>query len=167
MKYNPSQQSVFTHLYTRKNFRNRDERGFFNLCASFTLLTLVAGVFLALFVTANPSNGGSGQSRTHSNDWHASRTLFGSKSTVGAFARVASQGVFIENRSALQGQSVIRLTLEGRGARPLGNTLWDVDDDNAIADGVSIDSNDVWGAWTLTGARLSAYPILGNGTPDF
>jgi len=50
---------------------------------------------------------------------------------------------------------------------PLGNTLWLVDDENAIADGVAIDSNDVWGAWTLQGARLSAYPILGDGTPDF
>ena len=25
----------------------------------------------------------------------------------------------------------------------------------------------MWGAWTLQGARLSAYPITGNGTPDF
>jgi hypothetical protein len=25
----------------------------------------------------------------------------------------------------------------------------------------------VWGAWTLQGARLGAYPIGGNGTPDF
>ena len=50
---------------------------------------------------------------------------------------------------------------------PLGNTLWLVDDENAIADGVAIDANDVWGAWTLQGARLSAYPIGGNGTPDF
>ena len=50
---------------------------------------------------------------------------------------------------------------------PVGNTLWQVDDLNAIADGVAIDANDVWGAWTLQGARLGAYPIGGNGTPDF
>lgn len=48
--------------------------------------------------------------------------------------------------------------------RPLGNTLWTVNDQNAIADGVSIDANNVWTAWTLTGARLSIYPINGNGT---
>jgi len=42
-----------------------------------------------------------------------------------------------------------------------------VDDQNAIADGVAIDANDVWGAWILQGARLGAYPIGGNGTPDF
>jgi hypothetical protein len=52
-------------------------------------------------------------------------------------------------------------------ALPIGNTLWQVDDLNAIADGVAIDANDVWGAWTLQGARLGAYPIGGNGTPDF
>ncbi len=40
-----------------------------------------------------------------------------------------------------------------------------VDDQNAIADGVAIDSNNVWGAWILDGARLSIYPITGNGTP--
>ena len=50
---------------------------------------------------------------------------------------------------------------------PVGNTLWQVDDQNAIADGVAIDANDVWGAWTLQGARLGAYAIGGNGTPDF
>jgi hypothetical protein len=50
---------------------------------------------------------------------------------------------------------------------PLGTELWEVTDPNTIADGVSIDANDVWGAWILTGARLSAYPILGNGTPAF
>jgi hypothetical protein len=42
-----------------------------------------------------------------------------------------------------------------------------VNDENAIADGVAIDPNDVWGAWTLDGARLGAYPIDGDGTPDF
>ena len=47
---------------------------------------------------------------------------------------------------------------------PLGNTLWMVDDQNAIADGVAIDSNNVWGAWILDGARLSIYPITGNDT---
>jgi hypothetical protein len=47
----------------------------------------------------------------------------------------------------------------------LGNILWMVDDQNAIADGVSIDANNVWGAWILNGARLSIYAITGNGTP--
>ena len=48
--------------------------------------------------------------------------------------------------------------------RPSGNTLWMVDDQNAIADGVAIDATNVWAAWTLSGARLSIYPINGNGT---
>ena len=53
---------------------------------------------------------------------------------------------------------------KSQGIRPSGNTVWIVDDENAIADGVAIDSNNVWGAWTLSGARLSVYPINGNGT---
>jgi hypothetical protein len=60
-----------------------------------------------------------------------------------------------------------RVTPDRPTLEPLGNTLWQVDDENAIADGVAIDANDVWGAWTLQGARLSAYPIDGSGTPDF
>ena len=62
---------------------------------------------------------------------------------------------------------MLRRYPEWHASEPLGNTLWQVDDENAIADGVAIDANDVWGAWTLEGARLSAYPIGGNGTPDF
>ena len=71
----------------------------------------------------------------------------------------------------MRGSTTDRESTEQSGAAlalgPLGNTLWEVDDQNAIADGVAIDANDVWGAWTLQGARLSAYPIGGNGTPDF
>src|SRR5262249_12407868 len=48
--------------------------------------------------------------------------------------------------------------------RPFGNTLWTVKDQNTIAHRVSTDANNVWTAWTLTGARLSIYPINGNGT---
>ena len=42
---------------------------------------------------------------------------------------------------------------------PLGNTVWQYDDATAIADGVSIDANNVWGAWTLSGARLTVRTI--------
>jgi hypothetical protein len=47
----------------------------------------------------------------------------------------------------------------------LGTTLWHYDDQTAIADGVSIDANNVWGAWLLSGARLTIHAITGNGTP--
>jgi N-acetylneuraminic acid mutarotase len=47
----------------------------------------------------------------------------------------------------------------------LGNTVWYYDDTTAIADGVSIDANNVWGAWLLSGARLTMHAITGNGTP--
>jgi len=64
-----------------------------------------------------------------------------------------------------KGESVAARTPERRVIGPLGNILWMVDDQNAIADGVSIDANNVWGAWILNGARLSIYAITGNGTP--
>jgi len=88
---------------------------------------------------------------------------------VGAstFARVTPNGITIENFATSDRESTVR-AIPGRPTlEPFGNTVWQVDDPNAIADGVSIDANEVWGAWTLQGARLSAYPILGNGTPDF
>jgi len=62
---------------------------------------------------------------------------------------------------------VARWSSESRVIRPSGNTLWIVNDQNAIADGVAIDANNVWGAWTLNGARLSLYPINGNGTESW
>mgnify|MGYP003693898591 CR=1 FL=1 len=83
------------------------------------------------------------------------------------FARVTPEGVITENLLASPVKSVARATPERLSLAPLGNTLWQVDDENAIADGVAIDANDVWGAWTLQGARLGAYPIGGDGTPDF
>jgi hypothetical protein len=83
------------------------------------------------------------------------------------FARVTPEGVITENLLASPVKSVARATPERLSLAPLGNTLWQVDDENAIADGVAIDANDVWGAWTLQGARLGAYPITGDGTPDF
>src|ERR1700756_4864146 len=83
------------------------------------------------------------------------------------FARVTPQGVIIENPIASQAKSVARATSERLLLEPRGNTLWLVDDQNGIADGAAIDSNDGWGPGTFRGARLGAYPIGGNGTPDF
>jgi hypothetical protein len=167
MKKNSSLQSVRARERTREDFRSRCEGGFFKLRVSISLLALVAGVFLVLFVTTNPSKGGGRELRTHSGGSTATKTLLSAQSTGGTFARVTPQGVFVEKRSAPQEQSRARATPERLELSPFGNTLWLVDDENAIADGVTIDANDVWGAWTLDGARLSAYPIGGNGTPDF
>ena len=91
------------------------------------------------------------------------------RSNVGAstFARVAADGITIKNLAASERGPGAQAIPEWQASEPLGNTLWQVDDENAIADGVAIDANDVWGAWTLEGARLSAYPIGGDGTPDF
>ena len=132
--------------------KSASQTGFYNLRILIGLLTFLSGVSLALFTMATPSN-----------------PTAGGRSNVGAstFARVAADGITIENLAASERGPGAQAIPEWQASEPLGNTLWQVDDENAIADGVAIDANDVWGAWTLEGARLSAYPIGGNGTPDF
>lgn len=149
--------------------RPAHEGGFLNLRV-IALLTSVAGVFLLAlggFVTANPSKGDGSALGAHSNRPDTPRAPWSSQLTGRTFARVTPEGVITENLLASQVKSVARATPERFGLAPLGNTLWQVDDENAIADGAAIDANDVWGAWTLQGARLGAYPIGGDGTPDF
>jgi hypothetical protein len=83
-----------------------------------------------------------------------------------AFVRITPDGVLLDHKLLTsKNQSVAAGTSGKHVTGPFGNTLWMVDDQNAIADGVAIDANNVWGAWTLDGARLSTYPITGNGTP--
>src|SRR5205823_4967829 len=142
------------------------EGGFFNLRVSIGLLTVVAGLLFVLFATANPSKGGGRGFGARSNGPTPSRPSSG-QLTGRTFARVTPNGVITENLLGSERQDPTRATSERFVLGPLGNTLWQVDDLNAIADGVAIDANNVWGAWTLQGARLSAYPITGNGTPDF
>src|SRR5437867_2906776 len=152
------------------------EGGFFNLRVSIGLLTFAAGLLFVLFATASPSKGSGRGSGARSNGPTPSRPLSG-QLTGQTFARVTANGVITENLLGSERQDLARATRLHRAPawqaperlvlEPLGNTLWQVDDQNAIADGVAIDANDVWGAWTLQGARLSAYPILGDGTPDF
>ena len=159
MKKKSSPQSVPARLRAR-------EGGFLNLRVSIGLLTVVAGVLFVLFATANPSKGGRRGFGVRSNGPTPSRPLSGQ--LLGrTFARVTPNGVITENLLGSERQNRARATPERLVLEPIGNTLWQVDDQNAIADGVAIDANDVWGAWTLQGARLGAYPIGGNGTPDF
>ena len=88
------------------------------------------------------------------------------KLSARTFFRVTPDGVLLDHKVLTsKKQSVAAGIVERHGKGPLGNTLWMVDDQNAIADSVAIDSNNVWGAWILDGARLSIYPITGNGTP--
>jgi hypothetical protein len=122
------------------------------------LFAFLAAVFVALFATGNPPGGGNG-------DVGSSSRVGASRPRVGArtFMKVMPQGIAqVHDRRESTEQSGATLALQ-----PVGNTLWQVDNQNAIADGVAIDANDVWGAWTLSGARLGAYPIGGNGKPDF
>ena len=132
--------------------KSASQTGFYNLRILIGLFTFLCGVSLALFTMATPSS-----------------PTAGGRSDVGAstFARVAADGITIENLAASQQGPGAQAIPERHASEPLGNTLWQVDDENAIADGAAIDANDVWGAWTLQGARLGAYPIGGDGTPDF
>lgn len=86
------------------------------------------------------------------------------KKTARTFMRVTPGGAVRDYNVRPKEASVAANISQTRVVQPLGNTLWMVDDQNAIADGVAIDANNVWGAWILSGARLSVYPITGNGT---
>src|SRR2546421_6180315 len=133
-------------------------------------LFLLAGVFVVFFTASADSRWAPGdRNLSVHNDFTRSgqQSILPNRVQARTFAQVTPNGISIENIPASEAQFVGRVASEGPMLGPLGNTLWQVDDDNAIADGVSIDADDVWGAWTLQGARLSASPILGDGTPDF
>src|SRR5690242_4063494 len=103
--------------------------------------SIIALAFVAVFAMANSS--------TQGESAHAA----GLKRR--AFMRVTPQGIIestqIDNsKTALAAPRITQRHVLG----PFGSTLWHYDDPNAIADGVSIDANNVWGAWLLSGARL-------------
>jgi hypothetical protein len=126
---------------TRSIVRNlRILTGLFSVCA----LT-----FLALFAAAN-----------------AGQAVRAAEVTRRAFMRVTPQGVIQSTHIDYSKASpAVPRVAPRRVLAPLGNTLWQYNDPAAIADGVSIDANNVWGAWTLSGARLTIHAITGNGTP--
>ena len=68
--------------------------------------------------------------------------------------RITPDGAMRDCKVESNVATVATRSSESHVIRPLGNTLWMVDDQNAIADGVAIDATNVWTAWTLTGARL-------------
>jgi len=128
------------------------QSAFFNLRSLAGLIPVAAFAFLAFFAAANPST----------------RVEAGRAGglTRQSSMRVTSQGVIQSTHLGnAKAPPAARRIAESRVSRPLGTTLWDYDDPNAIADGVSIDANNVWGAWLLSGARLTIHAITGNGTP--
>jgi len=136
-------------------------------CASFKvtvpigLFVLLATGLIALLAAANASTG-----LEFRNASRMSGAPSPAKTTTREFIRVTPDGVVLDhNLLTSKGQAVAARTPEKRLIGQFGSILWMVSDQNTIADGVRIDSNNVWGAWTLTGARLSIYPITGNGTP--
>jgi hypothetical protein len=116
------------------------------------LFSVAALAFLALFAAANPS--------THGEATRAAGV------TCRAYMKVMPQGIIqTTDTSNAKAPPTAPSKAEKRVLPPLGNTVWQYDDATAIADGVSIDANNVWGAWTLSGARLTMQAITGDGTP--
>jgi hypothetical protein len=113
---------------------------------------IIALAFVAVFAMANSS--------THGQELRAAGV------TRRALMRITPQGIIQRTDIGSSKTPSMAAKPAARGAlAPLGNTLWHYDDQAAIADGVSIDANNVWGAWTLSGARLTIHAITGNGTP--
>ena len=119
-------------------------------------LSVLAGIFLGL-VASLAVFAGADRSNEFQNVSLQAQT----------FMRVTPDGAMPDFKIESKVAPVATNASACRAIRPSGNTLWMVDDQNAIADGVAIDANNVWGAWTLSGARLSIYPINGNGTESW
>src|SRR6476469_1367809 len=114
--------------------------------------SISALAFVVVFATANSSTRG--------------ESAYAAGLTRRAFMRITPQGIIQSTDvGSSKTPSVAAKPVERRALAPLGNTLWHYDDQAAIADGVSIDANNVWGAWLLSGARLTIHAITGNGTP--
>jgi len=123
-----------------------------NLRSLTGLFPVAAFTFLSVFAAASPST--------------RLEAVRAGGVTRQAFMRVTPEGVIQSTAiGSSKTPSVATKPAERRALAPLGNTLWQYDDQAAIADGVSIDANNVWGAWLLSGARLTMHTITGNGTP--
>ena len=132
--------------------KHTTQSAFCNLRSLTGLFPVAALTFLAFFAAANPST--------------RVETVRASGVTRRAFMKVTPQGVIQSNDIGYsKGTSAAAKGAQRRMLLPLGNTVWQYDDATAIADGVSIDANNVWGAWTLSGARLTMQAITGDGTP--
>ena len=126
-------------------------------------LPIVVGAFFGL-VASLAVFAGAERNNEYRNVSLSSNRLHSSTVTARTSMRVTPDGAISDYKTESKAAAAAARFSESRVIRPSGNTLWMVDDQNAIADGVAIDANNVWTAWTLTGARLSIYPINGNGT---
>ena len=125
-------------------------------------LRVLAGVSLGL-VASMAVFAGVGKSNVIWNASFPSKT-FSSSIAAQTFMQLTPDGPMANYKTGSEAAPFMTSACKSQAIRPSGNTLWAVDDTDAIADGVAIDANNVWGAWTLSGARLSIYPINGNGT---
>src|SRR5262245_61190725 len=125
-------------------------------------LAVLAGVFFGMVVSLVVFAAAERSNEFRSGSLPSDR-LHSSAVVARTFIRVAPDGAMPDYEVESKIASVATWSSESRVIRPSGNTLWMVDDQDAIADGVAIDAKNVWTAWTLSGARLSIYPINGNG----
>ena len=133
------------------------QSAFFKIPVLAGLFVVLAAGFVALVAAPNTLVGRDSQKSSA-----ISSAVHPAKLAARTFFRITPDGVLLDRKVLTpEKQSSTAGTLERHVKGPLGNTLWVVDDQNAIADGVAIDSNNVWGAWILDGARLSIYPITG------
>ncbi len=108
--------------------KSASQTGFHNLRILIGLFAFLCGVSLALFTMATLSNRTGGG---------------GSNLGASTVARAAADGITIENLATSERGPGVQAIPERHPLEPLGNTLWQVDDPNAIADGVALDTNDV------------------------
>lgn len=130
--------------------KHTTQSAFCNLRSLTGLFSVAALTFLAFFAAANPS--------TRVEAVHTGGV------TRQTFTTVTPQGIIQSTHLSKASPAAHRIA-ESRVSGPLGTTLWQYNDLTAIADGVSIDANNVWGAWLLSGSRVTIHAITGNGTP--
>lgn len=148
--------------------KSNSQSAFFNLRVLIGLFVFLAGVFLALFATANPSSGGGLRLGAFSSASIAASARSSAEMTAQTLIRVTPEGVAQIHEFADSKRAFATLApRETRVSAPSGKTVWSFDDETAIADGVAIDDLNVWGAWDLTGSHLTAHPVAGDGTPSF
>src|SRR5260370_143864 len=111
--------------------KSTSQSAFFNLRPLAGLFVVLAGVFLALFATANPSKSGGRGGGTFSNASAPLGSRLLGQVAPRTFMRVTPEGVVrTHNRLDSEPQFAAQVAPEKHAPGPLGNTLWRVDDQN-------------------------------------
>src|SRR5882757_3800967 len=113
---------------------------FFKLPILVGVFSALTGIFLTRLAAANSPTGPESRNASPTSGAPAPARV-----TARTFVRVTPDAVVLDhNFLKSKGESVAARTSEKRLIGPLGSILWMVIDQNAIADGVSIDAKNVW-----------------------